>query len=206
MIENNYKPKILNFNVNWQAIKDACMQTIGKEAGDNEPPKAWKRKLLICKHSPIRRSLISIKWDKIPSYVSTHYCRHSIGITPYVSTSREDRTGVPREERKQTDNVSMQMDINIQSLFNIMEKRLCLCSDPTTIKYANGLLEAIKEYDEDIYWACVPQCIKCGACVEPFGQCKFFENFAKNLSKEELTDIMTRYEKYNEYRGKQKVK
>ena len=23
--------KITNFNVNWQAIKDACMQTIGKE-------------------------------------------------------------------------------------------------------------------------------------------------------------------------------
>ena len=203
-MENN-KPRILNFYVNWQAIKDACMQTIGKQAGENEPPKEWKRKLLICKHSPIRRSLISIKWEKIPSYVSTHFCRH-VTATPYVSTSREDRTGVPREERKQTDNVSMQMDMNIQTLFNITEKRLCLCSDPTTIKYANGLVEAIREYDEDIAWACVPQCVNCGACVEPFGNCKYFENFAKGLSKEELTDIMTRYEKYNEYRDKQKTK
>ena len=201
----NYKPKVVNFNVDWFAIKDACMQTIGKEAVA-EPSSEWKRKLLICRHSPIRRSLISVKWEEIPSYVSTHFCRHSVGVTPYVSTSREDRTGVPREERKQTDMVSMQLDLNIQSLFNIMEKRLCKCSDINTIKYAKGLAEAIKEYDENIFWACAPQCIRTAGCCEPFGNCKYFENFAKNLTKEELSDIMVRYDEYNEYREKVKAK
>ena len=104
------------------------------------------------------------------------------------------------------DCVPMEMDANIQALINISAKRLCTCADPLTTKYWKAVLDAVKEYDEDSYWACVPQCIKCGACVEPFGQCKFFENFAKGLSKEELTDIMTRYEKYNEYRDKQKTK
>ena len=47
--------KITNFNVNWQAIKSACMTTISKKAGEKEPPREWKRKLLICRHSPIRR-------------------------------------------------------------------------------------------------------------------------------------------------------
>ena len=94
--KDKFKPEVLKFNVDWFDIKDACMQTIGKEAG-KEPNDEWKRKLLVCRHSPIRRSLISIKWDEIPNYVSTHFCRHSVGVTPYVQTSREDRTGIPRE-------------------------------------------------------------------------------------------------------------
>lgn len=201
----NYKPKVVNFNVDWFAIKDACMQTIGKEAVA-EPSSEWKRKLLICRHSPIRRSLISVKWEEIPSYVSTHFCRHSVGVTPYVSTSREDRTGVPREERKQTDMVSMQLDLNIQSLFNIMEKRLCKCSDINTIKYAKGLAEAIKEYDEDIFWACLPQCVRCGGCVEPFSNCNFYSNLMKDHTLEEQQNVMKRYDIYNEYREKVKIK
>ena len=30
-MDNFYKPKILNFYVDWKAIKDACMVTVGKE-------------------------------------------------------------------------------------------------------------------------------------------------------------------------------
>lgn len=201
------KARITNFIVNWQAIKSACMTTISKQAGDKEPPQEWKRKLLICEHSPIRRSIISWKWDSIPYCISTHFARHHEGCEKFVGTSRSDRTEIKdRSQRSQMDCVPMEMDANIQALINISAKRLCTCADPLTTKYWKAVLEAVREYDEDIYWACVPQCIKCGACVEPFGQCKFFENFAKDLSKEELTDIMTRYEKYNEYRDKQKTK
>ena len=72
-------------------------------------------------------------------------------------------------------------------------------------KYWKAVLEVIKEYDEDIYWACVPQCVRCGACVEPFGECKFYENLMKGHNLEEQQNIMTRYDIYNEYREKQKV-
>ena len=197
------KAKITNFNVNWQAIKSACMTTISKEARDKEPPQAWKRKLLICRHSPIRRSLISWKWEQIPYCISTHFARHHEGCEKYVGTSRADRTEIKdRSERTQMDYVPMEMDANIQALLSISERRLCTCADPLTTKYWNGVLEAIKEYDEDIYWACVPQCVRNGGCSEPFSNCKFFENFSKNLTKEELTDIMTRYDKYNEFRSR----
>lgn len=203
MIKMKTEVKITNFNVNWQAIKSACMTTISKQAGDKEPPQAWKRKLLICRHSPIRRSLISWKWEEIPYCISTHFARHHEGCEKYVGTSRADRTEIKdRSQRTQMDCVPMEMDANIQALLSISERRLCTCADPLTTKYWNAVLEAIKEYDEDIYWACVPQCIRNGACSEPFSNCKFFENFSKNLTKEELTDIMTRYDKYNEFRSR----
>ena len=196
------KTTIKKFNVNWLDIKNACRQTVSMGDSKLEPTSEWKRKLLICRHSPLRIGSVLWKSEDVPFYVMGHIVRHNVGCTPFVSTSREDRTGIPRNERKQTDFVDMQMTANIEALINISERRLCTCADPTTRKYWEAVLEAIKEYDEDIFWACVPQCIRCGACVEPFSDCRFYENFSKNLTPEQQTDIMARYDAYNEYRDK----
>lgn len=197
----NTKVKITNFHVDWKHIKSACMTTIAKEAGDKEPSHEWKRKLLLCEHSPIRRGIISWKWDEIPYAISTHFARHHEGCEKFVSTSRADRTGVDRSTRSQMDPVIMEMDANIQAILNISFKRLCTCADPTTRAYWTNLIYAIKEYDADIFWACVPQCIKSGGCPE-YKSCGLFDRFAANLTKEELIDVKTRYDKYNEYREK----
>ena len=196
------KTTIKNFNVNWLDIKNACRQTVSMGDSRLEPTSEWKRKLLICRHSPIRIGSVLWKSEDVPFYVMGHIVRHNVGCTPFVSTSREDRTGIPRNERKQTDFVDMQMIANIEALINISERRLCTCADPTTKKYWEAVLEAIREYDEDVFWACVPQCIRCGACVEPFSDCRFYKNFSKNLTPEQQTDIMARYDAYNEYRGR----
>ena len=202
----NTKVKITDFDVDWKKIKSACMTTISKQAGDKEPSTEWKRKLLICRHSPIRRSTISWKWEEIPYAISTHYSRHHEGCEKFIGTSREDRTKVDRTTRSQMDYVPMEMDANIQALINISEKRLCTCADPTTIKYWEAVLEAIKEYDADIFWSCVPQCIRCGGCVEPFSNCNFYFNLMKDHTLEEQQNVMKRYDIYNEYREKVKIK
>ena len=196
------KTTIKNFNVNWLDIKNACRQTVSMGDSKLEPTSEWKRKLLICRHSPLRIGSVLWKSEDVPFYVMGHIVRHNVGCTPFVSTSREDRTGIPRNERKQTDFVNMQMTANIEALINISERRLCTCADPTTRKYWEAVLEAIREYDEDIFWACVPQCVRCGGCPETFSDCKFYENFAKSLTPEQQTDIMARYDAYNEYRDK----
>lgn len=196
--------KITGFNINWQAVKSACMTTISKEAGPNEPSHEWKRKLLLCEHSPIRRGNISWKWETIPYAISTHFARHHEGVEKWVGTERTDRTGIDREERSQMNLVPMEMEANIQALINISKKRLCSCADPTTRKYWEAVLEAVAQYDEDIAWAMVPECIRDGGCPE-YKPCGMFDKFAEGLTKEELIDIKTRYEKYNEERGKRLV-
>lgn len=196
--------KITYFNVDWFRIKSACMTTVSKEA-KKMPEKEWRRKLLICEHSPIRRSEISWKWDAIPYAISTHFVRHHQGCEKFVGTERTDRTGVDREERSQMNPVPMEMDANIQALINISAKRLCMCADPTTREYWEALVEEIKNYDEDVYWALVPQCVRCGSCVELFGKCQFYKNFAKNLTPEQQMDIIERYNVYNQYREEQNV-
>ena len=196
----NTKATITNFNVNWLSIKSACMTTVSKKAG-KEPNSDWKRKLLICQHSPIRRGVVSWKWEEIPYCISTHFARHHEGCEKFIGTSRADRTEVKdRSQRTQMDCVPMEMDANIQALINISEKRLCRCADPLTTKYWEGVLEAIGTYDEDIVWACVPSGIAHGGCTEPFSDCNLCNRILEKMSPEDRLDIFKRYDAYNEYR------
>lgn len=202
-MERKYNPivKITDFDIDWKKIKSACMTTISKQAGDKEPPQEWKRKLLICEHSPIRRGCISWKWEEIPYAISTHFARHHEGCEKFVGTERADRTGVDRETRSQMNLVPMEMDANIQALINISMKRLCTSADPTTRDYWRAVLEAIREYDEDIFWACVPQCVRCGGCPE-YTNCGFYDTLMKDAEPEVQRTLKLRYDKYNEWRDR----
>lgn len=202
-MERKYNPivKITDFDIDWKKIKSACMTTISKQAGDKEPPQEWKRKLLICEHSPIRRGCISWKWEEIPYAISTHFARHHEGCEKFVGTERADRTGVDRESRSQMNCVPMEMDANIQALINISMKRLCTSADPTTRDYWRAVLEAIREYDEDIFWACVPQCVRCGGCPE-YTNCGFYDTLMKDAEPEVQRTLKLRYDKYNEWRDR----
>ena len=200
MEKNKINVTITDFDINWKKIKSACMTTISKEAGPNEPSQEWKRKLLLCEHSPIRRGTISWKWNEIPYCISTHFVRHHEGCEKWVGTERADRTEIKdRSERTQMDMVPMEMEANIQALINISKKRLCTCADPLTRKYWIAVLEAIKEYDEDIYWACVPECVRDGGCPE-YKPCGYYDKLMEDATKEEQMTLKLRYDRYNKHR------
>lgn len=199
MDKEKIKARITDFDIDWMKIKSACMTTISKEAG-KEPTQEWKRKLLLCEHSPIRRGTISWKFDEIPYCISTHFVRHHEGVEKWVGTERADRTEIKdRSQRSQMDMVPMEMEANIQAIINISRKRLCTSADPLTIKYWKAVLEAIKEYDEDIYWACVPECVRCGGCPE-YKSCGYYDNLMKDAEPEEQRVLKLRYDRYNKFR------
>jgi len=194
------KVRITDYDIDWKKIKSACMTTISKEAGDKEPSQEWKRRLLLCEHSPIRRGSVSWKFDEIPYCISTHFVRHHEGVEKWVSTSRADRTEIKdRSQRTQMDMVQMEMEANIQALINISRKRLCTCADPLTRVYWKAVLEAIKEYDEDIYWACVPECVRCGGCPE-YKPCGYYDRLMEGATEEEQKVLKLRYDRYNRMR------
>lgn len=192
--------KITEVNINWLAIKNACRKTVSMKDSTIEPTTEWKRKLLICRHSPIRKGSVTFRWDEIPYAISTHFARHHEGCEKFISTSREDRTGVNRTERSQMDPVQMEMMVNIEAILNISERRLCTCADKTTLMYWKSFLEELKKVDPDIYWASVPQCVVKGGCCEPFSDCKFYENLMKDADMETQMSLVKRYNHYNERR------
>ena len=61
------------------------------------------------------------------------------------------------------------------------------------------MLEAIKEYDEDIYWACVPECVRDGGCPE-YKPCGYYDKLMEDATKEEQMTLKLRYDRYNKHR------
>lgn len=196
------KVTVVKFDVDWTEIKNACRKTISMKDSKVEPGSDWKRKLLLAEHSPLRHSLITVDIEDVPFYVMGHIVRHSVGVTPYVGTSREDRTGIDRSERSQTDLVSMRLDMNIQSLINISRKRLCNQADKQTQIVWLEVVKAIAEYDQDIAWACVPEGIRSCGCPEKFGNCCACENIIKQMVFDDRLDLTKRYDHYNNHRNK----
>lgn len=200
-MNNDIRCRVIKWDVDWLDIKNLCRSTISMGDSKIEPTHEWKRKLLLAEHSPLRHSIITIEIQNIPYAMMGHLVRHSVGVTPYVSTSREDRTGIPREQRSQMDVVNMRMDLNIQSLINISRKRLCNQADPLTKKIWKMVIDEVAKFDEDIAWACVRECIRDCGCPEKFGNCKYFDAFSKDIEKESLINIEQRYDIYAERDG-----
>lgn len=196
------KVNVIKFDVDWLEIKNLCRKTINMGDSNKEPDDEWKKKLLIAEHSPLRHSLITIEINDVPFYVMGHLVRHHVGVTPYVTTSREDRTNIPRDERKQTDLVSMRIDLNIQSLINVSRKRLCNQADKITQKIWLEVVKEIAKYDVDVAWACVPEGIRTCGCPEKFGDCCACENIISTMDFESRLDIRKRYDCYNNNRNK----
>ena len=128
------KVNIKKVDFNWLDIKNLCRTTIALKDSQKEPTEKWIRDLLISQHSPIRDGEVLFEIEDIPYCISTHLARHHEGCEKFIQTSRSDRTGVDRSERKQTDPVNMKMKCNIEALINISAKRLCLQADKDTIK------------------------------------------------------------------------
>lgn len=119
-----------------------------------------------------------------------------------MSTKRTDRTGIDRNELRQDELVSHEVEINAQATINISRKRLCYQASKETreawIEYLNGL----KLHEPELYKVSVPDCVyRCG-CPE-FKSCNLFEEIFKDLNKEELLDINKRYEEYLKFRDKE---
>lgn len=153
---------MMSFEEQWKQVKDRAFRTIGKKA-KSLPGDRWKKKILLAEHSPIRSLTYEIVLKDIPNFVSVHLVRHKHGVEHFVQTQRDDRTGVDRNERSQTDPVNHFMDVNAQALINISRKRLCRQSHRDT---RVAWKDALKQVDPFICNVCVPECIYRGFCPE----------------------------------------
>ena len=164
----------------WQEVKNATMTTIGKDSG-KYPDSDWKRRLLMAEHSPIRIPQIIFKVYDAPQFVHGHLVRHSNGATPFVSTLRSDRVDsneVPNRHTLQ----SAEYSYNLQTFINVSRKRLCSCASEETRYVWKIILDAVKEFEPELYKLCVKECIYRGFCPEMFS-CQYHKSkaFQKEL-------------------------
>lgn len=153
---------------NWQDIKDATMNTIGKDSG-KYPDSKWKKKLLMAEHSPIRKLRFSWRWVDLKSWVSVHFVRHWVGILHFVKTQRSDRTGINRDDLPQGALVNHAVEANAQALINISRKRLCNCASSETREAWMAVKNKIAQVEPEMASRMVRECVyRNGLCPEMF--------------------------------------
>ena len=175
-----------NYKDNWQDVKNATMNTIGKDKGAY-PSSDWKRRLLLSEHSPIRKLHIGWKWSDLKYWVSVHLVRHKYGIEHFVSTQRTDRTGISRDEMPQNSLVNHECEANAQALINISRKRLCSCASPETRQAWQQVKNEIALVEPELASVMVKECVyRNGLCPEMFtcgyNKTKLFEEELKEYT------------------------
>lgn len=197
--------EIINACVDWKTVKNECRATDNKGFTENEPSEAFKIKLLISEHSPIRLISFLWSWKPIKYWVSTEWSRHK--FEKFISTQRTDRTGEDRNKKPQDSPVRFDGHANMQNLIDAWRKRLCYKATPEARELAEDFKEKLSEdfFLESI--VLVPNCIyRCG-CPEftPCGMFKKFQKYckAKNL---DMDDIAMRYSAYEDFVKESKAK
>lgn len=167
----------------WREVANSANTTINKEAGTKEPSSQWKRRMLLCEHSPIRQIMVKCKWYELKSWISIHFVRHKFGIEHWVRTQRTDRTNVDRDNLLQGNLVEHEFEANAQAMINISRKRLCNQASEETREAWKAVLESLRAEQPELYSACVPECIYRGWCYE-YKSCGYHktQSFTKRLN------------------------
>lgn len=166
----------------------ACSYTINKSV------KPSLKKLYNCEHSPIRTQLFAVEMINIPSFVSTHFVRHHVGVDHFVKSNREDRNGGHTNIDRNTP-VNHLMVCNAQALINMSRRRLCLQAHPQTVKVMNMIKEAVAKVDLDLAEKMVPECEYRNGCHElkPCGRFEVAKSKGKPKPSASLAEIAAKY-------------
>lgn len=167
----------------WDRVADAARMTVHKGCLGHEPTDKFKKSLVVSEHSPLRMLEFDITLRDVPYFAIMHLVRHTQGVEKFVATSREDRTGIPRNMRKQTDFVDARFAVNAQALINISRKRLCGCADRETRNVWREVAASVARMEPILGRALVPECVYRGFCPETksCGYCNSKE-YAESIS------------------------
>lgn len=152
----------------WERAKKAALRTAGKKMV-NLPDDNWKRRMLMCEHSPIRMVEYDITIENVPQWLTVHIARHHIGCEKFVASMRPDRNPnikCDRDDLPQGELNTMQITCNAQALINISKVRLCHCASPETRMVWEKVREAVAVVDPIMAEFMVPSCVYRGFCPE----------------------------------------
>lgn len=154
----------------WLAVKQRALVTAGFSSVKNPPDDEWKRKMLRCKHSPIRYLQFSFFIKDMPYWLSTEMSRHHIGYEKYIKSQRNDRQeNYDRNSARQDAPVNMIIDCNAESFMTVFAKRSCGVATKEAQEVMLKLKELVIKTNPEFEEFLVPPCCS-GRCTE-FNPC-----------------------------------
>lgn len=186
----------------WRRVKNHCRTTVNKAYTEGTPSEGFKRKMLLCEHSPIRLLTFDWRWERIPYWVSTEWSRHK--FEKFISTQRDDRTyeAVPRGRRPQDAPVDYDGYANMQNLIDAWRKRMCYQATKEARELAEDFRLTLEETHPLEANVLVPNCIYRGGCPE-MKTCGLYEHFLRwckeTAPTKDVQDLQNRYDLYTTY-------
>lgn len=182
----------------WRRVKNHCRTTDNKDFTGKDATDTFKKKILFSEHSPIRLLEFDWTWENIKYWVSTEWSRHK--FEKFISTQRNDRQkNYDRNEAPQGAFVKFDGYANMQNLIDAWRKRLCFQATNEARQLAEDFKRKLHETHPIEADVLVPHCVYRGCCSECFNGCEFWDRLTKDWSKEDITNINKRYQKYNEW-------
>lgn len=120
-------------------------------------------------HSPLRTQLFKVSMYGIPTFVSTHFVRHNVGIIGhYCKTQRDDRIGETEgDKHDRWTPTNHGILCNAQALINMARKRLCYCSHWATTDIMEKIKDTVEGVDNALARRMIPECeYRGGVCHE----------------------------------------
>ena len=157
----------------WCVVEDIARMTANLPEKGTPPTEAWKRRMLMARHSPIRELRFRILITDIPTWVATHLVRH-VHAQPYVSSQRSDRQdNYDRNAARQDAPVTMCWSMNAEELMVVANKRLCMKASPETREVVEEICRQAIEFCPEFSDVLVPMCeYHGGVCheMQPCGE------------------------------------
>ena len=195
------KTEILRIKGDWEEVVNDCRATVKKPPLGHEPSAAWKRKILLSEHSPIRAITVKFRWADIWYWVAMHWKTHT--WESRVDSQRNDRQDrYDRNSAPQASPVDFYGDPNIQHTIDTWRKRLCRQASIETRHYAEDFKVALHEHEPEWSDVLVPNCVyRCGCpemkCCGTEGH-SYFDQLVKKTGGAIITpDLQERYDLYN---------
>lgn len=166
----------------WDRVLNAARITENNEPlMFKEPSEAFRRRMLITEHSPLRLLTFDITIHNIPYFAAMHLVRHKVGCEWFVGTQRGDRTGEDRNAKRQDAPVTLMLAANAAALLAISRERMCDKADETT-QYAWGeVIRAMFATDRLLALYMQPKCSRLGFCPERDGCGTAYQAFTGRL-------------------------
>jgi len=138
----------------------ACSMTI-----DSESEMTLER-IYRNEHSPMRTQLFKVGMYGLPTFVSTHFMRHPIGVVAHFGKTLRDDRGGPDDANRWTP-TNHGMVLNAQALVNMARKRLCFKSHIATVRQMLLIKQAVGKVDQALARYMIPECVyRGGVCHE----------------------------------------
>ncbi|RKY14063.1 MAG: hypothetical protein DRP52_01100 [Planctomycetota bacterium] len=168
-----YEIKVLD---PWQRIMDKAAES--QDLTPTVITPAILRKALMAEHSMTRAVRLEIKITGIKTWLAWHFRTHEVGNKhdPMMRTQLPyalNPVKYDRDAARQDVPVNYTMDVNCQSLLNMMKKRLCIAAGPEVNAICIGIINKMRSMDDPfltvLAYFCRPSCIWQGnECHETF--------------------------------------